>query len=86
MESVSNKLTEQEVQVFKADVNGLLRRAHTPRSNLSKEERKSLTKLKKDKDRMVLTVDKGVVMVVLDKEKYRQKVENLLGQSAYNTL
>ena len=34
---------------------------------------------------MVLTVDKGVAMVVLDKEEYIQKVENLLAQSGYKT-
>ena len=71
MESVSNKITEQEAPEFKADVNSLLRRTQTPRSSLSKEERKALTELKKNKDRMVLTMDKGVAMVVLDKEEYR---------------
>ena len=35
---------------------------------------------------MVLTVDKGVAMVVLDKEEYRQEAENLLEQSAYKTI
>ena len=58
----------------------------TLRSNISKEEGKALTELKKDKDQMVLTADKGVAMVVLDKEEYQQKAENLLGQSVYNTI
>ena len=35
---------------------------------------------------MVLTLDKGVAMVVLDKEDYIQKAENLLEQSAYKTI
>ena len=35
---------------------------------------------------MVLTVDKGVAMVVLDKEGYIQKAQNLLVQSAYKTI
>ena len=34
---------------------------------------------------MVLTVDNGVAMVVLDKEDYKQKAGNLLEQSAYRT-
>ena len=35
---------------------------------------------------MVLTVDKGVATVVLGKEEYKQKAENLLTQSAYKTM
>ena len=35
---------------------------------------------------MVLTVDKGVAMVVLDKEDYIQKAGNLLEQSVYKTI
>ena len=35
---------------------------------------------------MVLTVDKGVSKVVLDKEDYIQKAGNLLEQSAYKTI
>ena len=39
-----------------------------------------------DKDRIVLTADKGVAMVVLDKDKYIDKVNNLLAQPAYRTI
>ena len=35
---------------------------------------------------MVLTADKGVAMVVLDKEDYIQKAGNLLEQSVYKTI
>ena len=35
---------------------------------------------------MLLTADKGVAMVVLDKEDYIQKAGNLLEQSAYKTI
>ena len=37
--------------------------------------------LKRDPDRMVLTVDKWVALVVIDKEDYKQKAGNLLDQS-----
>ena len=86
MESVSNKITDQDAQELKAEVNSLLRRAQTSRANSSKEERKTLTELKKDKDRMPLTAEKEVAMVVLNKEEYIQKVENLLAQSTYKTI
>ena len=34
---------------------------------------------------MVLTVDKGVAMVVMDRKEYVDKVEGLLAQLAYKT-
>ena len=37
-ESVCNKLKEQEAQELRADINSLLRRACTPKPNLTKEE------------------------------------------------
>ena len=35
---------------------------------------------------MVLTVDKGVAMVVMVRKEYQEKVENLLPSTAYNTI
>ena len=35
---------------------------------------------------MVLTVDKGVAMVVMDKKEYMDTVEGLLAQLAYKTI
>ena len=56
------------------------------KSNLTKEESIGLAKLKRDKDRVVLTVDKGVAMVVIDREDYIRKAESLLPQPAYKTI
>ena len=41
--------------------------------------------LKQDKDRITLTADKGVTMMVLDRKEYIEKEENL-AQPAYRTL
>ena len=35
---------------------------------------------------MVLTADKGVAMVVIDRKDYMDKVEGLLAQPAYKTV
>ena len=35
---------------------------------------------------MVLTADKGLVMVVMDRKDYMEKVEGLLVQLAYRTI
>ena len=42
--------------------------------------------LKKDQDRMVLTADKGVSLVVMDREEYERKSEDLLNQPTHRVL
>ena len=86
VESMCSKLKEQEVQELRADVNSLLRRAWIAKPNLTKQERKGLAQLKKDKDMLILTADKGVAMVVMDKEDYINKAKELLGQPTYKRL
>ena len=57
----------------------------TAKSNISKEEVKALKELKNDNTRMLLTVEKGVSLVVIDKKEYIKKLEELLSQSTYKT-
>ena len=71
---------------MKAGINGLLRKLHAPRPNLTKEENKTLAELKRDKDRVILTADKGVAIVVLDNKDYIEKTQELLVQPAYRTI
>ena len=47
-------------------------------SNITKEERKSLHILKKDDSYRVLSADKGVALVVMDKDMYTEKHMALL--------
>ena len=86
VESIYSKLKEQEAQELRAEVNSLLRRAYTPKPNLTKQERKGLSQLRKDKNRLIFTTDKGVTMVVMDEEDYINKAKELLGQQAYKRL
>ena len=82
MESICHKLKEEDAEEFRADINSLLRRGQV---NLSKQESIRLARLKKNKERVVLTADKGVAMVVMDKEDYIQRAESLLAQPVYRT-
>ena len=61
-------------------------RAKPPKDNISREEQKALNELREDQDRMVLTVDMGVAMVVMDRKEYQDKVEGLLATTAYMTI
>ena len=81
IQSVCHKCKEEDAGELRVDINSLLRRAQVPKSNLTKQE-----SIGKDKDRVVLTADKGVGMVVMDKENYIQKAESLLAQPAYRTI
>ena len=39
--------------------------------------------MRRDKTRIILTTDKGVSMVVMDRDDYNNKAEELLKQPAY---
>ena len=73
IESMCPKLKEEDAMELRADINSLLRKGKTPKPNLTKEERIGLTQLKKDQDRVILTADKGVALVVKDREDYISK-------------
>ena len=47
------------------------------RSNITTEEHKAVAELRKDNNRMILTADKGVSLVVMNKEDYAKKAEIL---------
>ena len=83
VESMCPKLREEEAMELRSDVNVLLRKAKAPKPNLTMQENIGLAELKKDKDRIILTADKEVAMVIMDKEDYINKAQELLAQPAY---
>ena len=52
----------------------------------NKEEIKALGELKRDSNQTILTVDKGVAMVVMDREDYIDKANSLLAQPACRSI
>ena len=56
------------------------------RPNITKEEHQAIRELRRDETRMVLTADKGVSMVVMDREDYNNKSEELLNTPTYQIL
>ena len=81
-----SKLKEEDAMELRSDINGLLMKAKAPKPNLTRQERIGLAQLKKDKDRVILTADKGVAMVVMDREEYVTKTQELLAQPAYKLI
>ena len=74
---------------LKVEVKKVLKKAqNAPRSpsNITWEEIKALHELKKDKDWIVLTTDKGVALVVMNKDDYISKSEELLNTITYKKI
>ena len=86
IESMCPKLKEEDASELRANINALLRKGKEPKPNLNKQERIALLQLKKDQARIILTVNKGVALVVLDKEDYINKGQGLLSQPAYKEI
>ena len=63
---------------FKANTIKLVDRTHTPRLNITIQEAKVIKELKSDKSRIILTADKGVAMVVMERQDYNTKPQGLL--------
>ena len=82
IESMCPKLKEEDASELRTDINAILRKGKAPKPNLNKQERIALTQLRNDKHRVILTADKGVALVVLDKEDYINKAWGLLSQPA----
>ena len=73
----------QKVEDLRGEVKSFLRNIQTPKWNISKEEVKAIQELKWDQDKIILTTNKGMSMVVMEKEEYKKKSENLLKQATY---
>ena len=78
MEQVCQKLTAGEADELRVEVKNILKKTPPPRHNLTKEEQKAIGELKRDKTRVILIADKGVSLVVMAKDQYINKAEELL--------
>ena len=81
VEQASSKLPAQEADELRSDVNRLLKQSQTQcrnQCNLNPMQCRALTQLKQDTSRVVLTADKGLAMVIIDKGDYTNKAQALL--------
>ena len=68
VEKTSQSLTQGEADEMRAEIKAAIKRSYPPRPNIPREEQRALRELKKDNTRVILTADKGVCLVVLDKK------------------
>ena len=77
IEHVSHKLNHQDVEEWRLGINGVLKMSHPQEQNISEANHGAIQELRKDISRIILTVDKEVAMVVMDKQDNIRKAKTL---------
>ena len=87
-EQACTKIEQGKQEEFRVEVKSLLKQDQNNKrqANISKEELKALKELKLDNNRLILTAEKGVALVVIDKDDYIKKVEDLLKENTYKKI
>ena len=78
IEAACTKLSQQDAEELRADIDRVLKSSHPPKPNLTKAQNLALRELKRDRDHIVLTADEGVAMVIMDRQDYINKANSLL--------
>ena len=86
IEAACTKLSQQDAEELRDDINRVLRSSHPPKCNLTKAQNLALRELKRDRDCIVLTTDKGVAMVIMDRQNYINDANHLLNQNTYRSI
>ena len=88
IEKTCPKLDKGEANELRVEVKKALKKSQnkTRSFNITKEENQALQELKKDKERVILTADKGVALVVMNKDDYIMKSEELLNTNTYKKI
>ena len=86
LEKACSKLNQGQDGELRVEVNKALKKKQSPPANITKDEYKAMNELKKDDSRMILTADKGVALVVIDKADYIKKAEELLNKPTYRKI
>ena len=81
--SLDAKLAEE----LRSDIYRVLRHPRQLKPNMSKGEMAAIKQIKADKDRIILTADKGVALVIIEKKDYIEKAKQLLQDTnTYKTI
>lgn len=73
-------LCEGEATLVRSDVLRVLKKSKVPQPNITREEKEALNSLKTDDSIIVLPADKGRSTVVMDKDQYTEKMNELLSK------
>ena len=84
IQSACTKLSQQDAEELRADINRVLK--SSPQPNLAKSQTLAVGELKRDRDCIILTADKGVIMVIMNRQDYINKANSLLNQNNYRLI
>ena len=70
----------QGAEELSAEVKAVIKKIQPLRPNITREEQKAIKEMREDNTRVVLTADKRVCLVVMDRKEYINKAEGLLNQ------
>ena len=89
VEQACSRLSQGEADELRVEVKKTLKKIQNKSkttSNIISEELKALKELKEDKSRIILTTDKGVALVIMEKNEYIKKAEELLSTETYKKI
>ena len=87
IERACQSLDVKSAEELRSDVYRVLRHPHQLKPNLSKGEMTVIKQLRADKDRIILTADKGVALVIMERKDYIEKAQQLLQDpNTYQTI
>ena len=86
IERVCQQLKQGKAEELRGETKQIFKKIQPPKPNITKEEAKAIQELKRNKERVILTANKGVSILVMDKEEYIKKSEELLHQPTHKEL
>ena len=78
IEKACSTMEPNSAEELRAEIRGSLKHTHPTRSNINREEVQALAELKRDSSKVILTADKGIALVIMDKPDYNTKAQELL--------
>ena len=85
IEAACTKLSQQDAEELRTNINWVLRSSQ-PQTQPNQSSNSARRELKRDRDCIVLTADKRVAMVIMDRQDYICKANNLVSQNTYKTI
>ena len=82
VEDAARKLPKDDATDLRTRVCGILRSSKLPKDNITKEHRTALKEMKAWKEEVILPADKGNATVIMKKEDYNGKLQELLSDPA----
>ena len=76
IEKACLKLTTGKAEELRGEIKAILKKKTNNKPNISKEDYQAIKELRNDNTRMVLTADKGVSMVVMDRKTITTNPKN----------